>query len=384
MLADNGLEATFELERSYPERNYCRAVQRDRLRLPQRVLLEEEGIWFTFEHGDGRPRAGPRRRLGARARRGHVPVRRRETRPRRPAARALVGEDAGADLGEGHAARSPLRSSRTRTLEGTATILPAVQAGQVTHRLRLRRQRGPGALRLPGRVRGALRRRGAGRSSSRLAQAPARAAALRMEAEAARAVVVAGGSTCARSPRASSFGLAGHGDGDGRYLVTCVEHAASQPAGANGAGGFSYENSFTAHPGRRAVPAAEHDAEPVVSGLQTRRRRRAGGLGDAHRPLRAREGAVPLGPRGQHDENSSRWIRVVSARRRRGRRLLAARGRRRGAGRVRAGRPRPALRARPRLQLATTGRRTTASQTRARPPSRRRTRRRGRACRACR
>ena len=63
---------------------------------------------------------------------------------------------------------------------------------------------------------------------------------------------------------------------------------------------FNLREHVHVHPRRAAVPAGRgRHAEAAVAGHADGRRRRPAGRGDLHRQVRPREGAVPLGPRGQ-------------------------------------------------------------------------------------
>ena len=113
-----------------------------------------------------------------------------------------------------------------------------------------------------------------------------------------------------------------------------------------------YENRFTCMPAARPVPPAAHDAAAGHPGRADRGRRRRRGRGDLHRRVRPREGAVPLGPRGQERREQL----VLDPRRRRpgparaGARSSHPAHRPGGDRRLPRGRPRPADHHRPRLQ----------------------------------
>src|SRR5262249_60772178 len=49
VLDDAELEATFQLTREYPPRNYCVQYRESAFDFVSR-LMEEEGIWFAFRH----------------------------------------------------------------------------------------------------------------------------------------------------------------------------------------------------------------------------------------------------------------------------------------------------------------------------------------------
>ena len=247
VLEDNGLGATFRLEGSYPEHDYAAQYNETDFAFLQRVLLEERDL-LLLRARRRRPRAGPRRRPRLRARdAGTFPFDDGNASRVEPA-RVLSWEKT-QELTPGKVTlRDHHFALPDSPLEGTATIVPAVQAGQVTHVLRLPASDGLELYDYPGGY--AERFDGAEPGDlQQLDQAPTRAAALRIG--------------CRRRPRGrgrrrrldrarvrpgATFGLSGHGNGDGAYLLTAVQHSASQPAGANGDVGFSYANSFTCIP----------------------------------------------------------------------------------------------------------------------------------------
>ena len=305
VLDDFGQSARFELQGTYEPRNGCVQYRETALEFVSR-LLEEEGIWFTFRHGDG----GHELVLGdgpTGPDLGTFPFDPDNAKP--DSTRVLAWEKTQeltpgkVTLGD-HSFALP-----DDGLEGTATIPETVQAGRVTHRLTLGGNEGLELYDYPGGY--ADRFDGADPGDpARLRQAAARDAALRMEAEVARAVVVSGRSTCGAFTPGGRFALTGHPDADGAYLLTRVEHSASQPAGATGAGGFRYANDFGCIPAgvpyrpprTTAAPVAHPQSAIVVGppGTQT---------------YTDRFGRVKVqffwDRKGKHDENSSTWIRVA-------------------------------------------------------------------------
>ena len=131
----------------------------------------------------------------------------------------------------------------------------------------------------------------------------------RSEEEAAQILTVEGASTVPALASGQTFGLQGHFEGDGRYLLTSVRHTATQSA--QGSGGFEYTNSFTCIPESVPFRPLRATREPVVAGPQT-----AFVVGRAGERISTdKYGRVKVqfhwDRQGKHDENSSCWIRVA-------------------------------------------------------------------------
>ena len=147
-------------------------------------------------------------------------------------------------------------------------------------------------LRLPGRVSEARRGR------------RAREAAHRGRGGAARASSTARAAAASSSPATSSRSAAHpRADLDAPYVLT-VRAAHGRPSTATTrvaatARLRTTRTRFTCIPAARPVPPAAHDAAARRPGIADRGGRRPEGRGDLHRQVRPREGAVPLGSRGQ-------------------------------------------------------------------------------------
>jgi type VI secretion system secreted protein VgrG len=134
----------------------------------------------------------------------------------------------------------------------------------------------------------------------------ARVAALRMQEEAAGALVISGASTVSRLEPGRRFTLSGHPHGNGSYFVTSVRHSA-RIAGSS----LAYSNTFTCIPLGLPYRPPRTTPRPVIAGLQS---------------------AVVVGPpgeqaftdtygrvkvqfhwdrTGQRDHGSSCWVRVA-------------------------------------------------------------------------
>jgi type VI secretion system secreted protein VgrG len=264
VVGEAGASATFELQGAYPPRNYCVQYRETAFDFVAR-LMEEEGIWFAFRHSAG-------------------------------AHELVVGDGAalGPDVG---------------------TFPFDVQNPKVTHRLRpggnenLELYDYPGgyASRFDGVDAGGGERPEDLRT---LVETRPQVAALRMQEETDRSLVVDGRSTCTVFGAGATFTLSGHGDGDGAYVLTGVAYRASQPAGSTGSNGFAYANTFTGIPAELPFRPARLAQKPVVHGPQT-----AVVVG----PADARTFTDPFGRvkvqffwdrEEQQDEHSSCWIRV--------------------------------------------------------------------------
>jgi type VI secretion system secreted protein VgrG len=313
VLAGHGQSATFELQGIHHPRNTCVQYRETDFAFLRRILVEE-GIWFAFRHtgtghelvlGDGTP-PGP----GL----GTFPFDERGTdRPDPP--RVLTWEKTQELTAESVTLRDHHFELPDDDLEGTAAIQDSVRAGQVTHRLRVDANAGLEVYDYPGGYADRFDGIGPGGEDrpgelEKLVQAAAHAAAVRVQEEAARSLVLAGRSTCSAFTAGAAFTLAGHADADGGYVLTQVQHWATQPASSGGAGGFRYSNAFTCIP--EGLPYRPPRVTPApVAGPQT-----ALVTGPAGARTHVDEfGRVKVrfywDRTGSADESSSCWIRVV-------------------------------------------------------------------------
>jgi type VI secretion system secreted protein VgrG len=295
VLGDAQVPSSFELERSYPARDYCVQYRESAFAFVSR-LMEEEGIFYFFRHDAG----------------GHTLV---------------LGDGAGAygdagafrfDRSGGSVQPRVLAWEKAQELRtGKVTVrdfdfeLPespiessfAVAGG----RAGLEQYDFPGyyAQRFDGVDPGGGDRRG---DLAHLQEAADRTAHDRAEEEAAQIVVAEGVSTVPVLASGSTFALQGHFDADGRYLLTGVQHSATQPL--QGTGGFEYTNSFTCIPASIPFRPPRAAPRPVLAGPQTAFV--VGRPGAA--PLVDKYGRVKVqfhwDREGKRDENSSCWIRV--------------------------------------------------------------------------
>ena len=231
------LRASGELLRA----RLLRAVPRDRLQLRQ-PADGRRGDLLLLQATARRPQAG----RGRHARRASptLPGPARIFDERSPAATATrtgilgLGEGAGAALGQGHALGPLLRAAAQAPRGRRRSIQDSVPVGEVTHKLKLGGNDEAGDLRLPRRLRPALRRRRprrrrpagrARRRSSRTTSGPSASACRRRPLP---GLVIRGGEQrAAHSSAGHKFTLERHFDADGAYVLTSVQHTAPADGG---------------------------------------------------------------------------------------------------------------------------------------------------------
>ena len=233
-----------------------------------------------------------------------------------------------------------LRAAAQADLEAEAPIHDSVAGREGDPQAEGRRQREARALRLPGRVRPAFRRdrprgrRAAGGPAEDLPGQPADGRAPDGGGDGRQPSSIRAKSNCQHMVVAGyKFTLERHFNGDGAYVVYERRARGADRAAtcAPAEGRLHLREPLHLHSrppcrsGRRAVTP-----KPIVQGTQTAVVVGPSGRGDLHRQVRPREGAVPLGPRGQE---------------RREQLLLGPRRRRRWAGQTLGGDPHPAHRA---------------------------------------
>jgi type VI secretion system secreted protein VgrG len=309
------LDVSFQLQGSYEPRNYCVQYRETDFAFASR-LMEEEGIFYFFQHS-----AGGHQLVVADSPQAHPAVPDQSTIPFNAAAAHRPGAPAVFDWTKSQvltSGRSTLRDHSFElpddSLEVSATIQESAAVGQVTHQLhlggneRLEQYDYPGgyAKRFDG-----VDPRG-GDDPAELAKIlpdGARTVGIRMQEEAAGAIAIAGSSTAANFAGGFQFALDGHFDGNGPYVLTSVTHTASAPAPQSQA--LSYSNQFQCIP--LAVPFRPSRTTPraVVEGVQT-----AVVVGPAGQDIYTdKYGRIKVqfhwDREGKNDASSSCWIRIA-------------------------------------------------------------------------
>ena len=308
VLGELGVAATFQLERTYGHRNYVAQYNETDYDFITRLALDE-AIFSFFRHSEAGEELIYGDTFSSPIDLGTLPF---DDRARSAPTPACSSWEKTQELTSGKVTvRDHHFAVPDSPLEGTAAIAEAVQAGQVTHRLRfpgsddfeLYDYPGGYAQRFDGTSPGDL---------EQLAQTPARVAADRMEEEAARAVVIRGSSTVPAFAAGFRFGLSGHPNADGAVRAHAGAALRLAAGGRERRCRLPVRRTRSPASGRACRTVRRgRSTRAVVHGPQTGGRRRPGREPEARRSIRPREGAVLLGPRGQRRRDSSCWIRVV-------------------------------------------------------------------------
>ncbi len=276
--------ADYEIKctRSYAPREYCVQYRETHLSFVSR-LLEEEGIFYFFQHADDKHMLILADAPGA-----------VEPCPGQTAARfatqpgAWQGEDVVTAFVREHAVQTGKVTLRDYDYLQPALQLEGAVAGEGDQE----------AYDYPG-------------GFTALEQGE-RCARLCLEEYEARRHVVHGESTCRAFSSGYRFDLREHyrGDSNQTYQLIRLRHVARGEAYASGAGAFEYHNSFVAIPHRVPYRPPRRTRKPVVRGSQT-----AMVVGKSGEEVWVDQyGRVKLhfywDRLGQRDENSSCWVRV--------------------------------------------------------------------------
>jgi type VI secretion system secreted protein VgrG len=313
-----GIDVKFELEGTFQQRDYCVQYRETDFHFVSR-LMEEEGIFYFFKHA-----AGGHTMVVANAVQSHSDV---------PFASTIIFDNVdGGNRDEDRinlwTKTQEVRSGKYtlfdhtfelphKHLEAEKTIQATVQVGKVTHKLNGATNRNLELFDYPGEY--AQRfdgvNRGGGEQPAELKKIfedNTRTATIRMQEEAVPALTVQGASDCRQFTAGHAFTLTRHGKGDGKYVLTTVEHTAYEVDDyRSGGGGATYANAFTCIPVGLPFRPPRTTAKPVIPGTQT---------------------AVVVGPKGQeiftdkygrvkvqfhwdrlgkNDADSSCWVRVA-------------------------------------------------------------------------
>jgi type VI secretion system secreted protein VgrG len=311
LLAGTPVQSSFELQAEYPARDYCVQYRETDFDFVSR-LMEEEGIQYFFRHDEDKHTLVLSDRSPAAPSVGTFAFDRSAAAPDR-----VFEWEKTQELRSG---KVTLRDHEFELpeapIEATATIPDTVRAGQVTHRLSLEGTERLELYDYPGEWAERFDGVGAGGEDRRddllgIFGAARQTAEIRMEEEAEQALAIVGASTCRALESGRTFTLQGHFDADGQYLLTSVQHAASQAAQNTGTRGFEYTNSFTCIPASVFYRPPRVTPRPVLPGTQT-----ALVVGPAGETIFTdKYGRVKVqffwDREGKHDEQSSCWIRVA-------------------------------------------------------------------------
>ncbi len=290
----------------FPPRNY--AVQRNETDFAfLSRLMEEEGIFYFFTHS-----AGSHELVLANSPQGHPDVANGATaRWLGSSPRPEQGVRAWTKTQELRSGKTTLRDHTFQfpeePFEVSALIQDAVAVGRITHHLRPPLAEALEVYDFPGGYAGRFDGVDAP-SREAITSEGLRTAALRVEQEAARALVIHGAGNLGQFSSGHEFALAGHPDADGRYVITSVTHSAHVRPSRRG--GFDYQNTFTCIPEGLAFRPARITPRPHLAGFETAIVTGPPGA-ETHTDAFGRVKVQFHGDRtGSRDESSSCWIRV--------------------------------------------------------------------------
>jgi type VI secretion system secreted protein VgrG len=271
-----GLNVSYEIQGTFPLRDYCAQYRETDFDFASR-LMEEEGIYYFFKHNpDGHTLVL-----------GNTP----QSHPDIPEAGHLVyGESAGGlqeeDRIQSWEKSQELRSGKCtlwdycfelpgKNLASENTILESVQIGSVAHslktggndKLEIYDYPGSYAKRFDG-----VDPRGGDKSGDlqKVFDDGIRTVGIRMQEEETAGIVITGKSECRKLVSGHKFELEKHFNANGQYLIASVEHFAEFSGGfQSGMSKFQYHNSFTCIPYALPFRPPQITSKPLVRGTQT-------------------------------------------------------------------------------------------------------------------
>jgi type VI secretion system secreted protein VgrG len=317
----SGLDVTYEISGTYYQRDYCVQYRESDFDFASR-LMEEEGIYYFFKHGEAthqmvvtdvpnqHPDVSGQSNVIYEEVFGGV---RKEMR--------ITAWEKSQELRSGeytlwdHCFQIP-----GKHLEAKKKTIDSIVVGEVTHKLSVGGNDKLEIYDFPGGY--AQRFDGVDRSGGARPQDlknifpdSERTVEVRMEQEEASSLEIGGASNCGQFVAGHKFTLERHFDGNGRYLLSCVEHEARLDGNyrSNDALGFSYINRFTCIPVALPYRPQRVTRKPVIAGVQT-----ATVVGPPGEEIFCdKYGRVKVqfhwDREGKKDANSSCWIRVAQA-----------------------------------------------------------------------
>lgn len=313
----NGVNVAFELQGTFDKRDYCVQYRETDFNFASR-LMEEEGIYYFFKHQDGNHTM-----VLANTPQSHSAV---------PGASTIIFEamNAGYLRDEDRITEwekvQQLRSGKYTTwdytfqmpdsnLNANDNIQSSVQVGTVTHKLAVGGNQQMELYDFPGECAqrfDGIDPGGSDRAADlqKIFPDKDRTVKIRMQQEAVPSIVIRGTSACRNLTSGHKFTLDRHFNADGDYVLTSVQHSATQGDYRSNDQEFQYQNSFTCIPFALPFRPIRHTPKPVVQGTQT-----AFVVGPAGEEIFTdKYSRVKVqfhwDREGKDDANSSCWIRV--------------------------------------------------------------------------
>lgn len=273
----DGLDVKYELTATYHPRDYCAQYRESDFAFASR-LMEEEGIYYFFQHSAG----------------GHkmivtdVP----NVHPDLPFQKTVIYEEVSGGVRDEMRITEWMKDQEIRSgkytlwdhcfelpgknLEAVQSGLDAVRAGTVNHKLKvagndqLEIYDYPGgfAQRFDGIDKGGSARPA---DLQKIFEDNRRTARIRMEQETVNSLRIEGTSVCGNFIPGYKFDLTRHFDADGSYLLTRVEHTVTlENAYRSGSKeSLDYQNRFVCIPGALPYRPLRKTPRPAVEGPQT-------------------------------------------------------------------------------------------------------------------
>jgi type VI secretion system secreted protein VgrG len=314
-----GLDVSYQLTGTYNSRDYCVQYRETDFNFASR-LMEEEGIYYYFEH-----QANSHRLIVA-----DTPA----SQPDLPDPSTIIydgtiGGTRAEDRIRDWEKTQELRSGKYtlwdhcfelphQHLEAVQNIQASVTVGQVSHQLNVDNNEKLELYDYPGEY--AQRYDGVDPGGGdrpadlqHIFEDNRRTVGLRMQEEAAPGLVIHGAGNCRHFVSGYAFSLDRHFNADGKYLLTGIRHAGRLPAeyrSGDQGDSYAYENQFTCIPFELPFRPRRLTPKPFVQGTQT-----AVVVGPPGEEIFTdKYGRVKVqfhwDRQGQYNANSSCWIRV--------------------------------------------------------------------------
>jgi type VI secretion system secreted protein VgrG len=311
-----GLNVSYKLQGNYDQRDFCVQYRETDFNFASR-LMEEEGIYYYFEHSDG-----SHQMVVSDTPSGHATL---ATSPSL-IYEVMSGGTNPEDRVYSWTKSQALRSGKStlwdhclelpsNNLQSQTTIQSSVDVGTVTHNLQAGNNSAMELYDFPGHY--AQRYDGVspgnGDQSSDIQEIftdNTRTVGIRMQEEAFPSILIEGRSDCRQMNSGHKFTLTRHPNANGDYVLLSIWHTAVLVAYRAGGSDFTYSNTFSAFPFALPFRPARVHAKPTTCGTQT-----AIVVGPAGQEIFTdKYGRVKVQFRwdrvGTNDANSSCWIRV--------------------------------------------------------------------------
>lgn len=272
-----GLDVDYDLSGTFHSRDYCVQYRETDFAFVSR-LMEEEGIYYFFQHTEG-----GHRMILANTPQGHLDL---------PVQNAIDCElteagGRGPDRITAWEKVQELRSGKVtlwdhtfelphQHLDAEKQIIESVSVGEVDHRTKIGRNDrlelydypGAYAQRFDGITPGGSERPA---DLQKIFEDNARTTEIRMQQEAVSTLEIRGASNCRYLVSGHKFTLQRHHNANGPYVLTTVEHKATLGGDYRSemGGELTYENQFTCIPAGLPYRPQRKTPRPIVQGTQT-------------------------------------------------------------------------------------------------------------------